>query len=327
MKKISVIIPVYNGEKYINKCWMSLLKQTSDKWEAIFVNDGSNDNSQNILAEIGEKNKGNCKIYYSDNNGQYIARKLGIQRATGNYCMFLDVDDELEENAIETILAIIEKKLPDIIIFDAKRIKGEKELPFWECFSNSDLDFSVDNKKILLKELLLTKRFNNLCFKAVKKELCLEIIDVKNINNIRVEEDLLMQLSWIDKANYIVYTPNRLYRYNFTPDSVTNSFVPGRYIAAESVNSALLYYAVKWNMEECKEQINERYYIEICESVRQLKYYQHSMLKKILYISKIHNNKYFKKKYDSENVNVNVKRKLLLFCIRWNLWPVIILVI
>lgn len=279
------------------------------------------------MSEIKKENDSRCKIYEQRNQGQFAARRYAIQHATGEYCMFLDIDDEFEKNTIETILSVTQDKRPDIVVFDGNRIINNVETPFWERFCDTEQIFEGKHKNIFLKQLLITKRFNNLCLKAVKRSICLNIVCINNLEKIRVEEDLLMQLSWVDNAKTILYLPVRLYRYFFNETSVTNNFVPNRYIAAEHVNKALLDYARKWKMDECVSEINKRYYVEVCESVRQLKIYKHTLKEKIVYISKIHKDKYFINKYDSEEVIANFKRKILLFCIRWNLWPIIALVI
>ena len=327
MRKISIIIPVYNGEEYIYRCWNSLLKQTCDNWEAIMIDDGSTDNSHLILKEIQEKYPNKCKIIHQDNQGQFAARKCGILHATGEYCMFLDIDDTFTEDAVKTIIDVIERKETDIVIFEGLRVVNNEKRLIWEDYKDQETYFNEDNKSILLKDILVGKRLNNLCFKAIKKSVCIEIPQVDDVDKVRVEEDLLMQLSWIDNAKNISYIPNKLYLYYFNESSVTNNFVPDRYIAAESVNKLLLYYSGKWNMNMYIDEINQRYYIEVCESIRQLKIYRLSIKEKIKYIIKVGNDKYFVKKYDSEKINANIKRKILLFFLRHKFWPVILLVI
>lgn len=327
MRKISVIIPVFNGEEYIDRCWNSLLKQSCDDWEAIMIDDGSIDNSLSILNAIQKQYPGKCKIVHQDNQGQFAARNSGILHATGDYCMFLDVDDAFTENAVKTVIDVVNNKDTDIVIFEGLKVINDETRSIWEDYKNQVTNFNDGNKSILLKDILVGKRLNNLCFKAIKKSICIEMPQIDNMDGVRVEEDLLMQLSWIDNAKNITYIPNKLYLYYFNHSSVTNNFVPGRYIAAESVNKKLLYYAGKWNLNACIDEINQRYYIEVCESIRQLKKYKLPIKEKIKYIIQVGNDKYFIKKYDGEKVNANIKRKILLFCLRHKLWPAILLVI
>ena len=90
--KVSVIVPVYNVEKYIKKCLNSLVNQTLDEVEIVVVNDGSPDNSQKIIDEYTKKYK-NIKSYVKKNGGLSDARNYGIKKATGKYISFVDSDD------------------------------------------------------------------------------------------------------------------------------------------------------------------------------------------------------------------------------------------
>lgn len=113
--KFSLIIPVYNVELYLRECLDSVLHQTFEDWEAICVNDGSTDNSAAILEEYGQK-EGRIKVVNQPNAGTAAARNTGIRMAQGDYIVFLDSDDWLENHALQTI---------------AEKLKGEEVL----CFS------------------------------------------------------------------------------------------------------------------------------------------------------------------------------------------------
>ena len=91
MKKgISIIVPIYNSEKYLNKCIDSLINQTEKNIEIILVNDGSTDNSEEIIKEYKDKR---IKYYKNKNQGIGKTRNFGIEQATGSYIMFVDSDD------------------------------------------------------------------------------------------------------------------------------------------------------------------------------------------------------------------------------------------
>ena len=98
MKKISVIIPVYNVEKYLVKCLDSLLNQEFSDYEIIVVNDGSPDNSQSIIDSYVERYPKIVKSYIKENGGQGSARNLGISKAKGEYICFVDSDDFVESD-------------------------------------------------------------------------------------------------------------------------------------------------------------------------------------------------------------------------------------
>lgn len=101
---VSVIIPVYNAEKYLKKCIYSVINQTYKQIEIIVVDDGSTDNSKVILEKIIAKNN-NVKYFYKTNGGQGSARNLGMSKAKGKYLMFVDADDWIDKEMIEELIA------------------------------------------------------------------------------------------------------------------------------------------------------------------------------------------------------------------------------
>ena len=115
--QFSIIIPVYNTEKYLTKCLESVLKQNFEDYEILVVNDGSTDSSKDILKEFQCKNS-KIKIFNQLNRGLGGARNTGIVNAQGEYLLFLDSDDYLAENAIYILDKYIRRNNPDILAFD-----------------------------------------------------------------------------------------------------------------------------------------------------------------------------------------------------------------
>ncbi|WHS05442.1 glycosyltransferase family 2 protein [Ligilactobacillus salivarius] len=110
-KTISIIIPVYNGEKRIRYCIDSIINQKVPNVEIIVVNDGSTDKTAQILASYSSRYKGLVKVFSQENKGVSSARNKGIELALGNWIMFVDVDDYLEPNTLKRIIEY--KKLND----------------------------------------------------------------------------------------------------------------------------------------------------------------------------------------------------------------------
>ena len=102
--KLSVIIPVYNTEKYIEKCLDSIANQTLKDLEIVIVNDGSKDNSENVIKQWVEKNKDiNVKYLKKENGGLSDARNFGVENASGEYISFVDSDDYLEKDLYKNL--------------------------------------------------------------------------------------------------------------------------------------------------------------------------------------------------------------------------------
>ena len=99
MVKISIVVPVYNSEKFLEKCVDSLINQTIESKEILLVNDGSTDGSQEIIDRYVSEYPGMIKCVKQENSGQAVARNVGIENASGEFLAFLDSDDYLEENS------------------------------------------------------------------------------------------------------------------------------------------------------------------------------------------------------------------------------------
>ena len=116
--KVSVIVPVYNVEKFIDKCLNSLVNQTLKEIEIIVVNDGSPDNSQKIIDEYVKKYPDKIKSFIKENGGQGSARNMGIEKAVGEYISFVDSDDWLDLDTLEKMYFLAKKDKSDIVICD-----------------------------------------------------------------------------------------------------------------------------------------------------------------------------------------------------------------
>ena len=164
MTKISIIVPVYNVEKYLDRCLLSLVNQTAKDFEVIIVNDGSLDNSQTIIDKY-VKNNNNFKCYIKENGGLGYARNYGIDKANGEYLMFVDSDDYVEPNLVSECISRLEHY--DLLIFEYNQINEKnktseviksnfKENKIYQLNHDRDLLNNIDNcawNKCYKKEL------------------------------------------------------------------------------------------------------------------------------------------------------------------------------
>lgn len=112
--QFSVIVPVYNVEKYLEVCVQSILNQSFHDYELILIDDGSSDSSGNICDEYAKNNE-RIKVIHQDNGGLSCARNTGIKAAAGDYLIFIDSDDWIDSNALEAFDRIIVEKQPEVI--------------------------------------------------------------------------------------------------------------------------------------------------------------------------------------------------------------------
>lgn len=130
MTKISIIIPLYNGEKYIERCINSILDQHVNDIEVIVINDASKDNSLNIVKEMKAKDSRIILLDKEKNEGPMVARSEGVDMAIGDYCFFCDCDDWLPKNSLPDLYEKAQEAGSDIVIGDICRInsKGQTHL-------------------------------------------------------------------------------------------------------------------------------------------------------------------------------------------------------
>lgn len=115
MLVVSVIVPVYNVEPYIDKCVTSILKQTYDDWELVLVDDGSQDRSGKICDQYAKKNS-RIRVIHQRNQGVSVARNTGIEFSRGKYILFLDADDYLSKRYLEHMVSCIEAFSADVAV-------------------------------------------------------------------------------------------------------------------------------------------------------------------------------------------------------------------
>ena len=126
MRKVSIIIPIYNAENTIEKCISSILKQTYKDYELLLIDDGSTDNSLKVIKKYSKYK--NIRILNQENHGVAYTRNRGIKEATGDYIMFIDNDDFIDSDYIEKHITIISKENSDIVISGYRRINVENKV-------------------------------------------------------------------------------------------------------------------------------------------------------------------------------------------------------
>lgn len=168
MPKVSIIIPVYNTEKYLSQCLESLQNQTLTNFEVVCINDESVDSSLKILKDFVSKDQ-RFIIIDKENEGQGIARNLGILKAKGEYILFLDSDDWLEPAALEKAYNKIKTDEADVLIFNTYNFFEETQTK--SLFHNTSVYSKFKSCPFAPKEAGKTILLNNsLAFKIYKRE-------------------------------------------------------------------------------------------------------------------------------------------------------------
>ena len=225
MKKISVIIPAYNCEKYIERCIESLLAQSGAELEIIAVNDGSADGSLKILEEYEDKR---LKVFSKENEGLYKTWQFGVRKSTGDYIVFVDSDDYITPRFMERINEILKEKDYDFIQFGwyCSYPGGKTEkCGIGEEFASGA--YEGEALKGLKAGLLTSFDFDRLWFcrwaKVFKASTLKEILPYLTIN-IKMHEDNSVTVPFISRITsaYVDSEPAYVYGYS-RKDSVSNT--------------------------------------------------------------------------------------------------------
>ena len=216
---ISIVVPCYNIENYIEKTIKSVLNSTYTHIELILINDGSTDNTLKILKK-NEKKDHRIKVIDKKNSGVSSARNIGIKASNGNYIYFLDGDDTIENNMFEDALKIF-KENSDIDIFSfGFDIVSENDIQL------KNYNFKKYDKKIFSREeflnLFFTKKLRqHICSFVVKKEILI-INNITFAEDVNYGEDLEVQIKLLLSSNLIYYDKKCYFHYLKRSSSAIN---------------------------------------------------------------------------------------------------------
>lgn len=217
MPKISVIIPVYGVEKYIEKCARSLFEQTLEDIEYLFINDCTLDRSIDILLKVLAEypnRKSQVRIYHMDkNSGQAIVRIKGLELATGDFIIHCDSDDWVSSDIYEKLYRNAIDNKSDIVFCDYyKAMDDDHFIEVHKTIRNC-------NKKTLMKMAFVGHELNTLWNALICKELYKNVTHPKGPQG--EDKTYMIQLIW--KAQKCSYLPESLYYYRDNPTSITNN--------------------------------------------------------------------------------------------------------
>ena len=310
-KKVSIIVPVYNAEKYVGKCLESIVNQTYKNIEIICVNDGSIDNSEKILKKYQLKDN-RIRVKTTENGGLTKARNTGIKLATGEYFMFIDSDDYIELDMVEKMLKVMNEKEAEVVRCtdflekqDGEKIKIEK--------------VSIKNQLVILKEKnrseIISKIINGellayVCVLMIKRETLFRT----NLFNEKLKfmEDRAFFIDLILKTEKFYFLDIPLYHYVINENGLTKSkkivtknmynlldgwdYINNTLKNSKNVESTIL------------KQLNTEYLIEITGFLFETYLYNKKEFKKAY--NNLINNENFKsiiKDYDISKYGIHIK--------------------
>lgn len=218
MKQISVIIPVYNAEKYLDNCIQSILSQTYHTYEIVLVNDGSIDGSSKIIEKYAERYP-YIKAIHTENKGPAAARKKGVACAAGEYVMFVDADDWLDKKVLEFTVRVAQDTDADIVCLGHREVDENGQT---KTVSSQEFDSLEMTKRTQMMHHLHGTRFidSGPWAKLIRRSL---FVDIDFCENVTIGEDYFMVLQLLEKAGKVVLCKEAMYNRCIRTTSISRS--------------------------------------------------------------------------------------------------------
>lgn len=214
MVKVSIVVPIYNVEKYIHKCIDSILNQTMKEIEIILVDDGTKDRCGEICDEYAKKDE-RIKVIHKKNGGLSDARNVGMQYVTSKYVLFIDSDDYIKEDMVEKLYENAEKNNADFAACGVYNVYTNSMTP--QC--NKQMEFCCDNitayGHILVGQILP----GTICNKLIKSEIARDILFPVG----KIYEDAFYTTKLMQRVRYVYITTEPMYYYYHRQGSITTT--------------------------------------------------------------------------------------------------------
>lgn len=266
---ISIIMPAYNTEEFIGRAIASVLAQTYEQWELIIIDDGSNDNTADVVKKVIDDR---IKYVYQSNKGPGAARNKGLELVKGTYITFIDSDDLLHRKYLEILMREMKKNDADVTMCSYKKMKqkeienlAEAGLPMIDSgYSTESFSGMRGIERMFYKDAVMPYPFLKLYNKKI-------VDGVSFPENIRLGEDLQFNLETLKKCDKVVYINSELYVHIENDRSITQSL--NQKICNEHIEQLL--YLYENENELLKKSISNRIFIvcydflcQICKTDR-----------------------------------------------------------
>lgn len=251
----SVVVPIFNASRYLNRCIESIVNQTIKDIEIILVDDGSKDDSLSICTEWSTKDR-RIIIVEQENSGVSSARNKGIEIAKGKFILLLDSDDWLALNTIEILLREQQKNNADCVVFGFNQTSGNIWAPCENRLYKS-LNALKNDFIFWLNTELLSSSVN----KLYKREL----INKYYPNDMAFGEDLIFSLDYLEQCNCISFIKDPLYQHEvYNNASLTHTFNIKRFKDIETIQTRINSFA----LENCDIQLYKKYVDDCIRIIR-----------------------------------------------------------
>lgn len=303
MELVSIIVPVYNVEKYLDKCVESLIKQTYSNIEIILIDDGATDNS-GIMCDKWAREDKRVKVIHTENRGLSAARNVGIENSLGKFLGFVDSDDWVEPEMIEILMNNMLICNADISSCAMKKDYDEQKIVFQKQFG-----YKLIKQKQMFHEVLCNEMvYGYVCNKLFLKDI---IKDLRFDEKLFSQEDMDFTMKYLERCKNCVYTESEYYHYRQRRESMTGELgYSSRKLSIIDVYERAMYFYRKYCPEDLF--IVERNYLKLNINIlgrMKISKYKNQGLKKKL---KTNVNLYYKKALSDKQNSLGVKVNIII---------------
>lgn len=219
---VSIVIPVYNAEEFLERSVESVLKQSCDNFELILVNDGSTDRSENILERLAQSDA-RITVVFQKNSGPAAARNTGVRKAAGDFIFFLDADDFISVDALKTLVNAQAQYHADLVMANFRKLENngkiiEQGVFFWpdgEAFNGRIKELTKDEIGPYVRHFLNypSNHLISYCWGRLYKTSIIRDNNIFADESMRLFEDFVFNLDYLKRCNKTVFVNEPLYTY------------------------------------------------------------------------------------------------------------------
>ena len=262
---VSVIVPVYNCEEYLASCIESIIHYKYDDLELIIIDDGSTDNSKNIICDYMKKDK-RIKLICQDNSGPGAARNTGLIHAQGEYILFVDADDWIEKDAIVNCRGILLSKEFDTVILNYKTVDLNLNTRANTAIFDDGFIYNCENKVELYDVIIACRKINNIWGQFYSNRI-IKKYDISFNETMKYAEDVVFNMGYFYYSKKGLYKNFHYYNYRYNPISLTKRFNSSKFNDFEKLYNYTVEYIDKYGLNE---QQKKRAYNKILRTLLNL---------------------------------------------------------
>ena len=267
--KVSIIVPIYNVERYLEACIESILSQTYQDFELILIDDGSPDQCGEMCDKYAAQDS-RIKVIHKENQGLGMARNTGLDYATGEFVCFVDSDDWLVPNAVECWIGAQKKYNADIVMCNYQKRNNEKEVLYrYEirnrecCYQGKEIEQEIFWPMIGQESMVREDFTINMCvWTNLYRRGLIENEQIRFLSEREyLSEDICFNLQYLPSCKVAVMIPESLYYYRYNPTSLTSKYKGDEYQKAVALYNKVQLWAKQAKYAEFKEFRVERFFL------------------------------------------------------------------